>query len=94
MDGVWESALANMELYLGLRERARAFRADPEVQQALAAARVFELSEPTLNAGETHEDLVADRGSFEDYDPDPARRQGYGFARLQRLAIEHLIGVR
>src|SRR5881397_993730 len=27
MDGVWQSALANMELYLVLRERARAFRA-------------------------------------------------------------------
>ena len=38
MDGVWESALANMELYLTLREKARAFRADPEVQEALAAA--------------------------------------------------------
>ena len=44
MDGVWESALANMELYLTLRDRARAFRADPEVQEALTAARVDELS--------------------------------------------------
>ena len=35
MDGVWESARANMELYLMLRDRSRAFRADPEVQEAL-----------------------------------------------------------
>jgi hypothetical protein len=26
--------------------------------------------------------------------PGRARTQGYGFARLQRLAIEHLLGVR
>jgi xylose isomerase len=94
MEGVWESARANMELYLGLQERARAFRADPEVQEALEAARVFELAQPTLNPGETHEELAADRSAFEDYDLERARTQGYGFARLQRLAIEHLLRMR
>ena len=54
LDGVWESARANMELYLTLRDRARAFRADPEVQEALKAARVEELSSPTLSDGETY----------------------------------------
>jgi xylose isomerase len=94
MAGVWESARANMELYLGLRERARAFRADPEVQEALTAARVAELSQPTLDPGEGHEELVADKTAFEDYDLHAARNQGYGFARLQRLALEHLIRMR
>jgi xylose isomerase len=94
MEGVWESALANMEIYLTLRDRARAFRADPEVQVALESARVPELSRPTLNDGESYPALLADRGSFEDYDLDAARKQGYGFARVQRLAIEHLLGVR
>jgi len=32
MDGVWQSALANMELYLTVRDRSRPFRTDPEVQ--------------------------------------------------------------
>jgi xylose isomerase len=94
MDGVWESALANMEIYLSLRERARSFRSDPEVQEALAAARVAELSEPTLSNGESSEQFLADRSAFEAYDLESARTQGYGFARIQRLAIEHLIGVR
>jgi xylose isomerase len=94
MAGVWESARANMELYLGLKERARAFRADPEVQEALAAARVAELARPTLEPGETHERLAADKTAYEDYDLDAARTQGYGFARLQRLALEHLIRMR
>jgi xylose isomerase len=94
IDGVWESALANMEIYLTLRDRARAFRADPEVQEALEAGRVDELSQPTLNDGETYEQLISDRSAFEDYDLDPPRKQGYGYARIQRLAIEHLLGVR
>jgi xylose isomerase len=94
MDGVWESARANMELYLILRDRARAFRADPEVQEALQAARVAELSSPTLNDGETYKGLLEDRSAFEDYDLQPARTQGYGFARLQRLAVQHLLGAR
>ena len=94
MDGVWESARANMELYLTLRDRARAFRADPEVQEALKAARVEELSSPTLSEGETYEQLLADPTAYEDYDPEPARTQGYGYAHLQRLAVEHLLGAR
>jgi xylose isomerase len=94
MDGIWESAMANMELYLMLRDRARAFRADPEVQQALQASRVGELSQPTLGDGETYQQLLADSSAFEDYDLEPARTQGYGFARVQRLALQHLLGVR
>jgi xylose isomerase len=92
MAGVWESARANMELYLMLKERSRAFRADPEVQAALQNARVAELSQPTLNEGETAADLLRDSDSFEDYDLTPGRAQGYGFARLQRLALQHLLG--
>jgi xylose isomerase len=38
--------------------------------------------------------LLQDRSGFEDFDIDRARTQGYGFARLQRLAIEHLLGTR
>jgi xylose isomerase len=83
-----------MELYLSLREKARAFRADPEVKEALEAAMVPELAQPTLGDGETYRELLADRSAFEDYDIDRARTQGYGFARVQRLAIEHLLGAR
>ena len=94
MDGVWESARANMELYLMLRDRARAFRADPEVEEALEAGRVGELSQPTLNDGETYAQLLSDSSAFEEYNLEPARTQGYGFAHIQRLALQHLLGVR
>ena len=92
MDGVWESALANMELYLTLREKAKAFRADPRVQEALADAGVADLARPTLNDGESYQQLLADPSAFETYDIDAARTKGYGFARIQRYALEHLIG--
>jgi xylose isomerase len=94
IDGVWASAAANMRMYLALRQRAAAFRADPEVQAALEAARVAELWQPTLAEGETYEDLLADRTAFEDYDVDAAGAQGYGFVRLNQLAVDHLLGLR
>lgn len=93
--GVWDSVQANMHTYLLLKERAKAFRADPEVQQALADAKVAELAVPTLSEGETYADLKADRASYEDFDSDAYYGgKGFGFVRLQQLATEHLLGAR
>jgi xylose isomerase len=95
MTGVWDSAAANMRTYLLLKERAAAFRADPEVQEALAASRVPELSTPTLGAGESYDDLIADRASYEDFDSASYfNAKGFGFVRLQQLALEHMLGAR
>jgi xylose isomerase len=94
-DGVWASAAANMTMYLLLKARAAGFRADPEVQEALAAARVLDLVEPTLKDGESYGDLLADRSAYEDFDAEPYfNGRGFGFVRLQQLAIEHLLGAR
>ena len=93
-EGVWESAKANMRMYLLLKERAQAFRADPEVQEALAAARVAELAKPTLGEGETVADLLNDRDAWEDFDADAKGAQGYHFVRLNQLAAEHALGAR
>jgi len=93
-DGVWDSVRANMRTYLILKERAAAFRADPEVQQALADARVAELSRPTLDDGEGYAGLLADRTAFEDFEADRVGEKGYGFVRLNQLALEHLTGAR
>ena len=95
IDGVWESAKANMRMYLLLKERAQAFRADPEVQEAIAATRQHELAQTTLNSGESAADLVADASAYEDFDPDVYYNgKGFGFVRLQQLAAEHLMGAR
>jgi xylose isomerase len=90
--GVWDSAAANMRTYLLLKERAKAFRSDPEVQELLAAS---ELSIPTLDEGETYKDLLADRSAWEDFDTDAYfGGKGFGFVRLQQLSTEHLVGAR
>jgi xylose isomerase len=93
-DGVWASAAANMSTYLLLKERAAAFRADPEVAEAMAVAGVTDLAKPTLNPGETVAELKADRSAYEDYDAVKAGERGYGYVRLNQLALEHLLGAR
>ncbi|MGW5668914.1 xylose isomerase [Micromonospora sp. NPDC003776] len=94
MTGVWASAEANMRTYLLLKERAAAFRADPEVAEALAASKVTDLATPTLNPGEGYAELLADRTAFEEFDPAAAGAKGFGFVRLNQLAVEHLLGAR
>jgi xylose isomerase len=92
--GVWESAKANIRTYLLLKERAAKFEADPEVKAAKQAARLHELAQPTLNPGESYDDLVAaaDAKSFE---PDTYfNGKGFNFVRLNQLALEHLMGAR
>jgi len=88
-EGVWASAAACMRNYLILRAKAKAFRADPEVQAALAAARIPELAEPTLAPGETWRDV---KDATADIDALAAR--GMAYEHLDQLALEHLYGVR
>ena len=92
--GVWESAEANIRTYLMLKERAIAFREDPEVQEALEEAGVYELSQPTLAEGETLSDLLNVPTAFEELDVDEVASRGFGFVRLNQLALEHAIGAR
>ena len=94
LDGVWASAEANMRTYLLLKERAAAFRADPEVAEALAASKVAELGVPTLGEGEGYAELLADTSAFEEFDVDAVAARGFGFVRLNQLAVEHLLGAR
>ncbi|GAB2859048.1 xylose isomerase [Nocardioides pacificus] len=94
VDGVWESAAANMRTYLLLRERAAAFRADPEVIEALELAQVAGLNKPTLGEGETWRELLSDRSAFEDFDAETSGARAVGAVRLEQLAIEHVLGAR
>ncbi len=91
---VWDSVRSNMVTYLMLKERALAFRADPDVQEALAASGAGDLAQPALAQDETWEDLLADRASFEDFDVEAAGERGKHYTRLDQLAVEHLTGFR
>ena len=93
LQGVWDSAAANMSTYLLLKERALAFRADPEVTAALEEAGVNSMAVPTLADGETAADLVADE-SVGNLDVVALGERNYGFVRLHQLALEHLMGAR
>ncbi len=88
--GVWVSAAACMRNYLVLREKVRAFRADPAVLQALVDARVPELSVPTLAEGEGWAELVAAPAP----DIEALGARGMAFEQLDQLALEHLYGLR
>ena len=88
--GVWVSAAACMRNYLILREKALAFRADADVLQALADARVPELSVPTLSDGEGWAEIEAAPAP----DVETLGATGMAFERLDQLALEHLYGVR
>ncbi|MFV0428022.1 MAG: xylose isomerase [Arachnia sp.] len=93
LQGVWDSASANMAMYLHLKQRALAFRADPEVQAALDEAGVVSLAEPTLAEGESLSDFIADE-SVAAIDVAEVGRRDYRFIRLHQLAVEHLMGAR
>ena len=92
--GVWASAAGCMRNYLALKEKAAAFRADPEVQAALRASRLDQLALTTLAEGETLADLLADRRAYEDFDPEAAAERGMAFEQLDQLALDHLLGLR
>jgi len=94
MQGVWDSAAANMATYILLAERAKAFREDPEVKAAMEEAGVFDLAIPTMAEGETFADFLADRSAYEDLDIDAVAERNYGFVRLNQLALEHALGAR
>jgi xylose isomerase len=87
--GVWVSAAANMQTYRLLKERAAAWRADPRVQEALVASGVPDLSVPTLDPGESYDDLRA-----EEADVDALAARGAGIVHLNQLAVEHVLGAR
>ena len=92
MEGVWESARANIEMYLMLARKARAFREDPATRELLEAASVSELAQPTLGPEEALEDFLADRGAYEEFDATAAGAREYHFVELYQQAMRHLVG--
>jgi len=89
MQGIWDSAKANMETYLILAEKARAFRADPAVRQLMTDNGIFDSAVPTLAAGESVADFLA---ADEPFDADAAGAREYRFVELYQAAMRHLVG--
>jgi xylose isomerase len=87
-DGVWDFARGCMRTYLILAERARRFREDPEIQEALRSARVAQLREPTAPTGGLDEILSSG------VDEESLASEGYQHERLDQLVTELLLGAR
>jgi xylose isomerase len=88
-DGVWDFAAGCMATYRLLAERARTFDALPEVQEALAAASVAELAQPSTTGLDEVEALKAEADGL-----DALAVRGYANERLDQLAVEVLMGRR
>lgn len=90
-DGVWEFAKGCMRTYLILKDKAEAFRADPEVQDALASYRVEDRElQGLMEWSPANADTLKDR----DLDLAALRTRGPGLERIDQLAVEHLLGIR
>ena len=92
-EGVWDFAAGCMRTYNVLKEKARRFNADPDVQALLQE----------LNAGNTeHAALFSGGYSAEaanklkaiDFAPDTLAKRGFKYEKLDQLAIDILLGVR
>jgi xylose isomerase len=89
-EGVWDFAAGCMRTYLALADVARRFDALPEVQEALAAASVAELAEPSVPGGAAEaEALKAEVDGL-----DALAQRGYFNERLDQLLVEVLLGAR
>ncbi|MSO36749.1 MAG: xylose isomerase [Acidimicrobiia bacterium] len=91
IDGVWEFAVGCMRTYLVLRDKARRFAQDPEIQEALEVTKVKSLGIPTMP--ETGADRF-ERLRKETIDVDAVAAVGYGHERLDQLVTELLMGIR
>jgi xylose isomerase len=91
-EGVWDFALGCMRTYLILREKARRFGHDPEIQAALREAKAHALAEATMPDGISADGIRELRA--QEIDVDALAAQGYGHERLDQLVVELLLGVR
>jgi xylose isomerase len=91
-EGVWDFARGCMRTYLILRDKARRFHEDAEIQAALADAMVDAINEPAIAGPATPDAIGALRRGPHDVEAMAAR--GYGHERLDQLVTELLLGTR
>ena len=89
-DGVWDFARGCMRTYLILRDKARRFHEDAEIQAALADAMVEAINTPAIGGSPTADAIGTLRRGPHDVEALAAR--GYGHERLDQLVTELLLG--
>jgi xylose isomerase len=91
-EGVWDFARGCMRTYVILREKARRFHEDTEIQAALADAMVEAINTPAIGGSPTADAIGTLRRGPHDVEALAAR--GYGHERLDQLVTELLLGAR
>lgn len=89
--GVWAFAKGCMRTYLILKEKAQAFRADPEVKALLEVYYQADL-EPQALLGAYSQEKARQLKQLQL--PEAHRSRGYALEQLDQLVVEHLLGVR
>ena len=89
--GVWDFAAGCMRTYLLLKEKAKEYSADAEVQRALEDAGASQLAEQTVGdySSESASGLLE-----RDFDLAKLAERNYGNDRLDQLLIDHLLGAK
>jgi xylose isomerase len=90
--GIWDFAAGCMRSYLILKEKARRFNEDAEIQGLLAEMRA---KDPELeDLMKTYSKANADKLKFIDFKPHELGKKGLKYENLDQLVFELLMGVR
>jgi len=93
-EGVWDFARGCMRTYLILADKARRYREDSSIEEAMAKAMVPSLSEPTWKGSpEELRQYVIDKKTDTTWESTMASR-GLGHERLDQLVMELIMGTR
>lgn len=90
--GVWAFAAGCMKTYLILREKAKQFAEDSEIQERIAAYRVGDDGLEALSRSFSPEN--AEQLKSTPFDLEALRSRGAGLERLDQLTVELLLGAR
>ncbi len=91
-EGVWDFARGCMRTYLILKEKARQFNADAEIQAILKD--VHSDSEGYSDAVAKYSPASQQRIAAADFNREKLGRRGYSYERLDQLTIDLLLGTR
>ena len=91
-DGVWAFARGCMRTYMILKEKARQFNADAEIQAALKAYNVHDAELETMSQGFSADKVQALKART--FDRAMLGARGPGLEALDQLTIDLLLGVR
>ena len=91
-EGVWDFAAGCMRTYLILKEKAKQFNEDAEIQGLLSEIQPKDAELEALISGYSPDKASQLRGR--DFAPDQIAAKGHAYEKLDQLTIEVLLGVR